>query len=330
MSATKLTFSLLLSTFLSLSARGATFAVPVQEGDHLVVKGLAAQIQFTAQPGATQLQVSGLDEVSQPGRYSLTKHEHDIELKMAEYEDKQAWKKALANPGALRKIEVFGPPVPVEVHLQRGQVTFNHWTKEARVEIVQGRASSQSGSGSLQIHLQKGDIMVSDHSGKVSTDGYNGNTGLKNIHGDIDSQLFSGNLVIERAKGYLNVDARQANTKISQSSGSLQFENGKGNLTVQSYQGRIDGQTGEGNVSVGFLPESEMNLKSKSGRVSIQAPARSGAYLNLLTEDGDIYVPKEVRVTRLSTEKSVRGRLRGEKQQANVVVRSQEGSIFVK
>jgi hypothetical protein len=50
----------------------------------------------------------------------------------------------------------------------------------------------------------------------------------------------------------------------------------------------------------------------------------------LFTVDGEIFVPKELKVNRLSSEKSVRGRLRGEAQRGSIVVRSQEATILVK
>jgi DUF4097 and DUF4098 domain-containing protein YvlB len=322
---------LTLAMVCAATAQGATYEVPALEGDHILLKGLAAQVQFIAQPGAKSVKVSGLDEGSQAGHYSLFKKGNLIEVRMGEFDDKASWKNALSkSAGLMRKIEVIGPSLPLEVHLRDGTVTLQRWTREAKVSVIQGRVNSQNGAGALQISVQKGDIMVGDHKGKVSTDSYSGNTGIKNVQGDVEAQLFSGQLVIEKVKGFVVVGTQQATGKVVQSSGSLQIDNGKGSLTVQAFQGRIEGQTTEGPLTVSFLPESEINLKSKSGRIHIQAPANSGASLNLLTVDGEIDVPREVRVVRLSSEKSVRGRLRGETQKGSIVVRSQEGSIIVK
>ena len=71
-------------------------------------------------------------------------------------------------------------------------------------------------------------------------------------------------------------------------------------------------------------------MKAKAGKVNITPPAASGASVNLFTVDGEIFVPKELKVNRLSSEKSVRGRLRGEAQRGSIVVRSQEATILVK
>lgn len=308
-----------------------TFEVQVQDGDRLVVKGLAAQVQFVAQPGAKSLRVTGVDDSSATGAYTLKKKDQTIEVRMNEFDSKKDWKESVAKTASyMRKIEIIGPATPVDLHLRDGSVTLQKWSKEANISLINGRVLSQNGSGSLQINLQKGDINVFDHIGKVSTDGYAGNSTIKNVQGDIDAQLFSGNLTVDKVRGALNLNAQQSSSKVTQSSGGIQFENGKGALSIQGYKGRIEGQTGDGALTVNFLGESELNIKSKSGRVNIQTPANSGASVNLLTIDGDIFVPKELSVIRLSSEKSVRGRLRGEAQKASIIVRSQEGSINVK
>lgn len=322
---------LLLSTTLFFSmAHAAVFELPVQEGDRILVKGLNAQVQFVAQ-GGNQLRINGPQESSQAGQYVVQRRDRVIEIQMNDFSSKKDWKEALGRSAQYaRKIEISGPALPVEVHLRDGSVSLLRWTKEAHINLVNGRVSSQNGSSSLQARVSKGDVTVVEHNGKVSVDTYSGNITLRQITGDIDAQSFSGQLVVEKAKGFASINTQQANAKINQSSGSLQFENGKGPLTIQGYQGRIEGQNQEGVVSIGFLPDSEVHVKSKAGRINIQAPAGSGASVNLAAVEGDIFVPKELRVNRAGSEKSVRGRLRGESVKASVNVRSQEGSISVK
>lgn len=308
----------------------AQFEVPLQEGDRLVIRGLSAQVQLVSQPG-TSLKITGPEEGSQAGRFVVQKRGQLIEIQMNEFSSKKDWKDSLSRAGAYaRKIEVAGPSVPVEIHLRDGSVQLLRWTKEARVRMVQGKITSQNGSGGLQAQLQKGEINLVDQSGKISTDTYNANVTVKNLNGDLEAQAFAGVLSLEKTKGFASLNTQQANVKVAQSSGSLQFENGKGPLTIQGYQGRIEGQTGEGAVTLGFLAESEINLKAKSGRITIQSPPNSGASVNLSTTEGDIQVPKELKVNRLGAEKNVRGRLRGETPKGLVLVRSQEGSIILK
>ena len=99
---------------------------------------------------------------------------------------------------------------------------------------------------------------------------------------------------------------------------------------MQAFQGRLEGQNQEGTVTIQMAMDSEVDVKAKAGKVNITPPAASGASVNLFTVDGEIFVPKELKVNRLSSEKSVRGRLRGEAQRGSIVVRSQEATILVK
>lgn len=308
----------------------ATFEVPVSEGDRLVLKGLEAQVQMVGQPG-TALRVSGVEQSSAEGLFTIVKKNNIIEIRMNEYDGKRTWLNILPKASSqVKKIEIIGPALPADVQLRGGSVVAQKWNKDLKVSLTQGRVASLNGAGSLQIYVQKGDVSVADHLGKVSADSYSGSMTLKNIQGDVDASLFSGQMNVEKVRGFLNVSAQQSIAKINQSNGTIQFESGKGSLNIQGFQGRIEGQNQEGAVTIGMALDSEVDVKSKSGRVSIQTPPGSGASLNLMTVEGEIVVPTEVRVIKLSAEKTARGRLRGDAPRGSIFVRSQEGTISVK
>jgi len=308
----------------------ATFEVPVAEGDRLVLKGLDAQVQVVGQAGNT-LKVSGVEESSTEGVFVLTKKNNIIEIKMNEYGGKKSWLNIVPRASSqMKKIEIWGPAIPAEIQLHGGSVVVQKWTRDMKVSLTQGRVSSLNGAGSLQVYVQKGDVNVQDHNGKVTTDSYQGSMALKNIQGDVDASLFAGQLLLEKVRGFLSLSTQQSNAKVNASSGTIQFENGKGSLNIQAFQGRMEGQNQDGTVTIAMALDSEVDVKSKSGRVNVQAPPASGATLNLLTTEGEILVPSEVKVTKLSAEKSVRGRLRGDAQRGHIFVRSQDGTISVK
>jgi hypothetical protein len=135
---------------------------------------------------------------------------------------------------------------------------------------------------------------------------------------------------IEKSKGYLNLNTTQSVARVLQSSGTLQFENVKGNVITQAFSGRVDGQTGEGAVNIGIEPDTDVHVKSVCGRVSVQSVAGSGAFVYLLSGEGEITAPNEIPTGKSATEKTARGRLRGGEQKGSIVVRSREGSIVVK
>jgi DUF4097 and DUF4098 domain-containing protein YvlB len=305
------------------------FEVAPQDVDRIIVVGLEAHVQLTHQPNAAKLRVSGIDDTSDAGNFVLEKKERTLFIKMQEYSDKKEWKEALSKAPKKRNLEFIGASVPVEIQLREGQVNAQKWSKELKISLVKGKVVSVGGNASLSIQLQNGDVTVQDQSSKVVADVYKGQLTVRNLQGDLEGSVFSGALNIEKSKGVMLVSTTQSNAKILQSSGTLQFENVKGSVVTQQFGGRIDGQTLEGSVSLGILPDTDVHVKSTTGRVSVATVAGSGAMVNLQTTEGEITVP-DLTVNRSSTEKTARGRLRGSEQKGSIVVRSQEGSIVVK
>lgn len=324
-------FSALVVVFSSLPAYAIlAFEVAPQDVDRIVVVGLEAQVQLIGQPSAAKLRVSGIDDTSEPGNFVLERKDRVLFIKMQEYSSKKEWQEILAKVPKKRTLEFTGASVPVEIQLREGSVNSQKWSKELKISLVKGKVLSSSGSASLSIQLQNGDVTVVDQSSKLAADVYKGHLTVRNLQGDLEGSVFSGTMNVEKSKGVLSVTTTQATAKVSQSSGTLQFENVKGNLVTQQFSGRVDGQTVDGSISLGILPDTDVHVKSDSGRVSVQTVPGSGASLNLLTTDGEITVPGELKVNRSATEKSVKGRLRGGEQKGSIIVRSQEGSILVK
>lgn len=307
----------------------SSFEIPVVDGDRLVLVGLEAQVQVVGQAGST-LKVSGIEESSAEGDFVVSKKNNIIEVKMNEYAGKRSWLNILSRSPQMKKIEISGASIPAEISLRHGSVVAQKWNTDFKVSVTQGRVSSLSGAGFLQVYVQKGDVNIQDHSGKIEVDSYNSTLALKNIQGDIDADLFSGQAQIEKIRGFLSLTTQQANSKVNQGSGTIQFENGKGSLNVQVFQGRVEGKNQEGSVNIMMPLESETDIKTRSGKVSVQLPQGSGALLNLATTEGEIVAPVELKVNKSGSEKSLRGRLRGDAQKGSVFVRSQDGIISVK
>jgi len=325
-------FLLLGGGLFSFSSANAimAFEVAPQDVDRIVVVGLEAHVQLTHQPNAPKLRVTGIDDTSDAGNFVLEKKERTLFIKMQEYSDKKEWKEALSKAPKKRNLEFIGSSVPVEIQLREGQVNAQKWSKELKISLVKGKVTSQGGSASLSIQLQNGDVSVQDQNSKVVADVYKGHLSVRNLQGDLEGSVFSGSLNIEKSKGVMLVSTTQSSAKILQSSGTLQFENVKGTLVTQQFGGRVDGQTLEGSVNLGILPDTDVHVKSTTGKVTVATVAGSGASVNLLTTEGEITVPSDLSVNRSATEKTVRGRLRGGEQKGSIVVRSQEGSIVIK
>jgi hypothetical protein len=306
------------------------FEVTPQEIDRIVVIGLESQVQLLGQPGAAKLKVTGIDESSEPGHYALERKDRVLFIKMQEYGDKSEWKAALAHPKTKRILEFAGASVPVEIQLREGQVIAQKWSRDLKVSMTRGKFTSTGGTGPLNVQLLKGDVLIQDQTSKVSVDMYRGQLTVKNLQGDLDGSVFAGGMTVEKSKGFLNINTTQSVARILQSAGTLQFENVKGNVITQQFAGRVDGQTGEGAVNIGIVPDTDVHIKSISGRVTVQTVTGSGASVNLVTAEGEITAPNEVPQGKSATEKTARGRLRGGEQKGSIVVRSREGSIVVK
>ena len=329
-----LSFGLLfLSTAVMLPRAHAVLAFEItpQEVDRIVVIGLEAQVQLQGQVNAPKLRVSGIGDTSEAGQFVLERRDRTLLIKMQEYSDKREWKEALSRPVGKRKVIDFsGAPVPVEIQLRDGIVTAKSWNKELKIALLKGKVVSNGGSAALAVQVQNGSISITDQTSKVVADIFKGSFDIKNLRGDLDSSVFVGTLNVDKSKGFMQITTGRATAKILQSSGSLNFENIKGALITQQFAGRVDGTTVEGNVNIGILADTDVHIKSQSGRVIVQTVPGSGAMLNLIATEGEIVAPDEVTVHRTATEKSVRGRLRGSEQKGSIVVRSQEGNINIK
>jgi DUF4097 and DUF4098 domain-containing protein YvlB len=310
----------------SLSFAGVV-EVPLEGLQRLVLKGWDAQVTFTGTP-SKNLRISGVDDVLTPGLYIVEKKGGVLEVHMNEWTSKVDWKEQ-----ALKKqrkvLEISGGALPIDVYLKEGVVQLTRWSKEARVTMAQGKVASADAQGPLDINLHNGDINIQQHSGKLKVEQYQGNITIRQFQGDLDLVAFGSPVLIEKSKGLMNLNTQNSPTRVVQSSGTLQLENGRGVINIQQFQGRLEGSTQEGSITATVQADSEVHLRSQSGRVQLQLPPASGAALNLLSQEGDIYVPNG-KVNRSATERSFRGRLSGDTQKVSVTVRTQEAPIVIK
>ncbi len=306
-----------------------TVDVPIGPNDVLIIKGLDLQLSFTKALGSN-LKIYGLDSGSQPGTYRAERKGNQILITMSEPNSKRDWKAVLAQKMFKKKvIEFRGPSLPVEIYVREAQVNINQWQHKVDAHLVSGKIISNQ-SRDLNFSLQKGDATIVDSLGTIKARVTQGQLTFKNDNFDADIQLQSGQLVLEKTKGNWNINTHNATVKATQSEGVLQLDNQKGLFNISKFKGRVDGQLRDGNINLSLLNDSDVNIKSKSGKMQIQVPQGGGAFLNLLSAEGDLYLPGDLKANRGGSEKSYRGRLRGESQKVSVTARSQEGIIILK
>jgi DUF4097 and DUF4098 domain-containing protein YvlB len=307
------------------AVQAAALEVPLRGTEKISISVPEAVISLQANPQAKTLRVNLGDAAAE--EYSITSDGTTLLILPKEPVTKENFGQFQPKK---RIIEIQGPALPVEIHAFEGQVQLTKWSREALVHVQKGRIVSREGTGSLLLHSQNGEIQVLDHQGRLDVDAYKSSVVVKELTGDADIENFSGETTIDKAKGFLSLNQGQGSTKVTGSSGTVQFELAKGVLNIQNFQGRVEGQTQEGPVTVNMAAETEVSLKSQSGRVTVQAPPNSGASLNLTTQEGDIVVPNYLKVNRDGSQKTLRARLKGENQKGSVLVRSQEGSIIIR
>lgn len=318
----------ILVLIVATGAQASSFEVKVQPGDRLVIRGLDAQVQFSGQPASDVVRFSGVQTSTSQGAYVLTKNGNTIEVKLADSGSKRGWIQALTQSTPAR-IEILGKPIPTEVNLHKASVSLKNWS-DFKFTATQGKFTSQGGKGYLEVFLQSGDSQITQHNGALKIDTYQGKLTVQNLRGDVDARLFAGNLLLENVQGFIKTSTQSANAKIHSSTGAIQFDNGTGAISVQPLNGRMEGTTREGALDVKMALDSEVDIRSQSGKVTLQAPPSSGATVRLISVEGEIFPPSELKVVRQSAERTARGKLRGDAQRGSIFVRSQDGAIVLK
>lgn len=221
---------------------------------------------------------------------------------------------------------------PLEIFLDQGLVSSNQYNSDMRLQINQGKIQVSKLKGMMKAQLLKGEVSLIDLEGRISLDLANGSLTVKNLIGSGDFNLFKAQTNIEKAQGNYSVKTNDGSFKLNQfSSGSLVIDNAKATLSIQNFKGRLEGMSQEGAVTLGALSGADVQLKTTKAKVQIQMPPQSGGLINLLTQDGEVSVPSEIRVVKGVNQKSAKGRLRGRvDSELSILVRSEEGTILLK
>jgi hypothetical protein len=326
-----LLIALVLPLFLQTGkAWAGVVEIPSDGVQRVILKGWDANVVVNPQASARTLRITGVDDSLSPGLYIVERKGNQIEIHMNEWTSKNDWKGQLGKQKNHHALELSGAPVALDIYLKDGQVHLSKLSKDTKVVLISGKVTSIDSQAPLEVFVHQGEINIQNQTGKLKIDQYQGVTTIKNLQADLELSAFNTIVDIEKSHGLLALNTQNSATKILGSSGTLQLDNGKGVITAQQFQGRVEGSTQEGALNLNLQAESEVHLRSLSGRVQVQLPPASGAALNLVSNEGEILVPENLKINRSATEKSFRGKLRGESQKDVVTVRSQEGSIVIK
>ena len=230
-----------------------------------------------------------------------------------------------------KQIEVIGASIPIEIHANSGDINIQDWSAESLVHLQKGRIKILRNRGDISVHSLAGEVDVQQQVGRLDIDTFKSNILIKDYQGDLDVRSFLGDVLVENGRGVLSFVQGSGNLKVLKGNGALQFELTKGSLGVQQFSGRVEGSTQDGNVGIQMAEESDISVKSQSGKVIVTAPkSASSIFLNLMTQEGEIVGPPYMGITKDGAQKVLKGRTKGEGQKGSVFVRSSEGSIQIR
>lgn len=321
-----ITVCLLPFLFLQNLSQASVLELNSKEGQKLFLTGLEANFIFTGvnTSGAVNNLKIQMDAAAD-AEYQIEEGEQSIRItRKADVAGAVDEKKQKA------KIEVSGKSIPLEVHLQDGNITVTKNSKDLFLHLQKGRIILKDNQSVVVAHAQKGEISVVEHKGKVILDNLQAQVHLKDIVGDIDLQSYQGDSTLENIKGNLLLHSTNGAAKIIKGSGSLQFEAGKGSIVSQGFQGRIEGQTTEGSVQIQLPAGEDVNLKSVSGKLTVTTVPNSGALVSAVAIDGEIYGPSHLKVFKDGSQKTLKGRMKGENSESSISLRTQDGQIVIK
>lgn len=227
------------------------------------------------------------------------------------------------------KIDIYMNEVPVEIHLVEGQVNLTKSNTPVLLEMQRGRVVGKDSRSSLQASILSGGIALTNHQNRVQAEIFKGDLTIKGMLGDLTAVLWQGEVFLEKIQGSLSLKQYQGNLKSVEGSGALFFEVGRATAQINGFKGRIEGSVQEGSVGLVAATEPEIHVKSEAGKVTVSAGG-TDSYVNISTEDGEIFPPSSLRVAKVKNTKVLKGKLKGSKAGGRIDVVAQSGQIFLK
>ena len=308
----------------------------VSAGDEVVIKGFRGNVEYVVEPSAHDVSVL----MSQPSRASAQKYHDEWQFSFKREgsailavidgpSSKQIWNEVMVSNGIPEfDLRVTGPSLPLHINWNEGRITVINLKKELHITALKSNIVVMKSEGDLSIADQEGSVLVRDHKGEVKIDSYLAKVDVKNIEGKLDIQNFTGESHIEDIAGDTNLSSFKGATKVAGLKGRLEFKNGNSPLRIEKFEGELRGRSAQGSVYAEVRGDANVRLESAEGAVNLRLPA-SGAWVNLGTEEGSLFVPNFLKLTRLSSQQIRTGRLRGSGG-GSMFVRTTAGDIHLK
>lgn len=183
--------------------------------------------------------------------------------------------------------------------------------------------------GSLKVTVQKGEVHSSESRGDLEIETYSAKTTVSDFKGALKLNSFSGENHLEELDASLKLESHSGSTKLSRFEGSAFITMARSTLIGDKIKGRIEGDAKDASLNLNLLEDAEADFKFNAGKLNVSLPASSGAYLSLMTRNGDLYAPAPLKPYRESNYKTIKGRLQGSVK-GSIRVRGEDTAIFIK
>lgn len=315
-------------------------SIQVQPEDKYLVRGFKGKITVVGRAKGDQLQVtlkqiqpakipSDMKDIVDEWLFSVQRKGSLIEVVVRSPHSKTSWEKTLQSqimPSF--EMELIGPSRELELALREGDVRLENWSAAAKIYAQNSDVLVQGGEGELDLGVQEGKVTLLKHKGKAVIESYSARITSRNGDGFLSIVNFTGPTDIVQHDGPVELKGYEGGFVISQGKGRLEFDVDRATVKVSDREGELRGKSQQGSIVAKPKGEAEIRLTTKEGNISLTLPG-SGAQVNLGTEEGQIYAPNYLRLSRLPTMKMVQGRMKGSVS-GQVYVRSQSGSIRVR
>ena len=329
------------STGFAKEVRYKEMPIDIKAGDHLIISCFHCVVHLTQTPQGqaptlkarkfTSDKASNEENAKLDTLSFTVKHEGTaVVIESKPPDSKVGWLALLKSPGPTLEFDLNAQAVPVEVLDREGQVTLQSWNQPASISMVTGSIHTSGTEGALKLQLQRGDIRLEKHRGQAEVDSYGAKLVIQEMEGDLDLTNFGGESALTGVHGHVGVQIHAGSLGLNKSSGSLEFLNGRGGLNIQGFDGPIHGQTDQGTVVAVIEGETEVNIESNQGPVTVHLPSKSGASVHLESEEGLLAAPEPIRIVNAASRRTANGRLAGTGPKGTVAVKSKSGAIRVR
>ncbi len=322
----------------SIVSRAEIIKVKAATVKEINITGLKGGVILVAKEGAEFIQVkykkkSDTATASEVGfnEWSLQKNIKDgvFSLNVVNNLSKLEWKDQLhKNVWPSYQITITGPSKKLQLFWREGVVSITGWTSPVEFQTVSAKVKAHNNNSDIKISNQDGKIWVSNHKGGVEIETYSADVNLQSIVGPVKVYNFSGQNIIKNTDGAIHLELQSGRVKIEDSIGKIDFKNKRATIHLKKFKGRIRGKSGSGDILAELIGEADFRVRAKEGKVRVRALS-SGAFVSVGSNEGDLLMPKYMKMTRHTSVKVINGHLRGP-QKGRIYVRTQSGSISVR